>query len=479
MIEILLGGIVGLICGAMGMWLWQRKIIKALESAFNEKIEKQRLENQSLNEKLEQQRVGNQSLSVALAESKGAIQSLESTYKQRFLDMQEGFEARSKEEKRHYEARINEQREYFAKTLDSIQNQYKLTQEEIQQKEAQNKEELKNAFKALGADILEQNKQKFAQEQVLSLQPLREEITKFAKQLSDNHIDSIKQHSALVAQIEQLHKLNMQLSNDAQSLTQALKGENKKQGNWGEIILQKVLENSGLREGREYELQVNMHDDEHRALRPDAVIRLPQSNGEQRCVIVDAKTSLLAYEKLCNATDSEEKERAQKELVASIRNHFNNLSAKNYQQYLEGQKLDFVLMFIPIEGAFLEAMTQNMNLYNEAYQKKVVLVSPTTIMAVLRIIHNLWNIEYRNKESDKIFAEIQKLFSAIERFEGSLNALWRNIDTLNKTREDVKIKYEGNQGIAKKSQAIQNLLKGAGVTELKDSTNGQESLLEE
>ncbi|WP_276897651.1 DNA recombination protein RmuC [Helicobacter japonicus] len=452
-IEIILSAFVGIVCGAVGVWLWQKRVIKNLESTFNEKLEKQRLENQSL--------------SVTLAESKGTMQSMESTFTQRIKDLQENFELRSKEEKAHYEERLIAEKTHSQDILHRLQEQYTLTQTENNKKE----EELKNAFKAISADILRQNTQSFNQMQLLSLQPLREEITRFTKQLNDNHTSTLTQHTALQTQIEQLSKLNMQLSNDAHNLTNALKGGNKTQGNWGEIILQRVFENSGLQEGREYELQTSMRNDEAQMLRPDAIVKLPKSGNEQRCVIVDSKTSLIAYEKLCNAENEIQKLSAQKELAHSIQTHFSNLSAKNYQQYLQGQKLDFVLMFIPIEGAFLEAMQYDSTLYDRAYQKGVVLVSPTTIMAVLKIIHNLWQIEYRDKNINKIFSEIKKLFERIEKFENVLEQLGRNIDTMKKTYDDVMTKYNGKQGIANTSKNIHNLLRGAETQTLSDSIN--------
>lgn len=194
-IEIILGAFIGIVCGAVGVWLWQKRVIKNLESTFNEKLEKQRLENQSL--------------SVTLAESKGTMQSMESTFTQRIKDLQENFELRSKEEKAHYEERLIAEKAHSQDILHKLQEQYTLTQTENNKKE----EELKNAFKAISADILRQNTQSFNQMQLLSLQPLREEITRFTKQLNDNHTSTLTQHTALQTQIEQLSKLNMQLSN--------------------------------------------------------------------------------------------------------------------------------------------------------------------------------------------------------------------------------------------------------------------------
>ncbi len=371
------------------IWLWLHHRFKKKQSQL---IATHNATTQSLQIQIQNLEKHIQTLSLEYAQATTTLQMIESSHTQRLNDMQKVCEARLLEEKTRSEHMIHTLKEQFYHT---------------QEEQDKNKEELKNAFKAISADILRQNTQSFNQMQLLSLQPLREEITRFTKQLNDNHTATLTQHTALQTQIEQLSKLNVQLSNDAHNLTNALKGRNKAQGNWGEIILQRVFENSGLQEGREYELQISMRDEQSQILRPDAIVKLPKSGNEQRCVIVDSKTSLVAYEKLCNAQNEMQKLSAQKELAHSIQTHFNNLSAKNYHQYLQGQKLDFVLMFIPIEGAFLEAMQYDSTLYDRAYQKGVVLVSPTTIMAVLKIIHNLWQIEYRDKNINKIFNEIK------------------------------------------------------------------------
>lgn len=443
-----------LVGGGAGFYLWHRKKLKIVELAHAQALCALQEQNLSLEQTCQAQNSTILSLESTLKEAQNAFQILESTNAQRLEDMRQNCEARIAEEKVHSQHMLQALKEQFGKAKEEQDRAYE-----------KNKEELTNTFKALSAEILNQNTQHFNQQQILSLQPLKEQIAFFSKQLTLNHNVSIEQNAALLTQIEQLHKLNHQISTEAQNLTNALKSENKKQGTWGEMILQKVLENSGLREGQEYELQTTLHNDESKTLRPDAVIKLPKSGGEERCVVVDSKTSLVAYERLCNAQSESERLEAQKALSASIKTHFKSLSAKNYQQFLNGQKLDFVLMFIPIEGAFLEAMHQDMNLYNEAYKEGVVLVSPTTIMAVLRIIHNLWQFEHRNANMEKIFTEIQKLFKTIAQFEEALKTLGRNIDTMDKTYKNVMTKYGGQQGIANKSERIHKLLRGAGFEE--------------
>lgn len=438
-------GIISL-CMCFGFYIWHTRRIRKLESSHNIVLEQYK-------ERLSQQ-------NIALQKAQNEQEILQSQMTQRLQDMHQMHQNALLEEKAHSQA-----------MLQNLKEQFIYAQNEQKRLKEQNKQELQNAFKVLSADILAQNTQSFNQNQMLSLQPLRDEIQRFTKQLSLNHETNLKQHTSLETQIHQLHKLNLQLSTDAHNLTNALKGENKIQGNWGEVILQRVLENSGLQQGREYEIQQTLYDDSSNLLRPDAIIKLPKYNEQERCVVVDSKTSLIAYERLCNAENEEDKILARKELTLSIQSHINALSGKNYQQYLQGQKLDFVLMFVPIEGAFLEAMQYDMSLYDKAYQKGVVLVSPTTIMAVLRIIHNLWQFEHRNKNVDKIFNEIQKLFVYIERFENTLDKLGKNINTLQKTfTDDVMVKYNGTQGIANKSENIQKLLKGAGVDMIDQDT---------
>ena len=455
----LLGVVGGVLCGGIAVWILKVRELERLTTRY--KVEG------------EQSRARAHSLELELREMNATRELLESSHAQRLADMQASFEARLLEER----ARANEM-------IQTMQAQYGASLSREQQQKEQLKEELKTSFKALSAEILNVQSERFAHSQILTLQPLKDEITRFSKQLSENHSSALHSHTALKTQIESLSQLSLKLSEDAHNLTNALKGENKAQGNWGEVILARVLESSGLQEGREYELQTSMRDDEARLLRPDAVIRLPKSGGEERCVVVDSKTSLLSYERLCNALTEEERARAQKELAASLSAHIASLSAKSYQQYLQGQKLDFVLMFIPIEGAFLEAMHYDGALYDRAYQKGVVLVSPTTIMAVLRIIHNLWQLEYRNANVDKIFTEITKLFKRIEGFEGVLENLGRNIETMRRTYESAMTKYSGKQGVLPKSNEIRRLLQGVGVEEdAKDSKISKDSaglgLLEE
>lgn len=467
LIEIILSGVVGAALGALYMKVSQSKQISELKAQYQLELEKYKLANQDLLKELEMAQKDHERLESSSMQS---LQRIQEECQERVNDKIAALEeAKQREAKLKEEHQIQiaqtkqDLQEHYREALDKIEKQYNTAKEEAKQKEEKLKEELKNAFKALSADILEQNTQSFNQTQIHSLKPLREDIERFSKELKDNHQNALRDQTQLRTEIENLNKLSIQLSTEANNLANALKGSNKAQGDWGEQILQKVLENSGLSEGRDYELQKDLKDDDGKSLRPDAIIKLPKSNGEERCVVVDAKTSLESYTKLCNAKDEKEREVAQKELSMSIKAHFNNLSSKNYQYYLKGQKLDFVLMFIPIEGAFLEAMAQDMSLYDEAYKKGVVLVSPTTFMALLKVIANLWQFEHRNKNIEKIFTEFQKLFGSIARFEKEFQKIGNNIQTLQNTYKEMKTKYESNQGIKLKSEAINDLLKRGNI----------------
>ena len=280
------------LCVCFGLYVWHTRRIKKLESSYNLTLEQYKEQLLQAN--------------LALQNAHNEQEILQSQMSQRLQDMQQMYQNALFEEKAHSQA-----------MLEHLKEQFIYTQNEQERLKEQNKQELQNAFKALSADILAQNTQSFNQSQMLSLQPLREEIQRFTKQLSLNYETNLKQHTSLETQIHQLHKLNLQLSTDAHNLTNALKGENKTQGNWGEVILQRVLENSGLQQGREYEIQQTLYDDSSNLLRPDAIIKLPKHNEVERCVVVDSKTSLIAYERLCNAENEEGRIQARKELALS------------------------------------------------------------------------------------------------------------------------------------------------------------------
>jgi DNA recombination protein RmuC len=286
-------------------------------------------------------------------------------------------------------------------------------------------------FKVLAQEILEKNTQTFSHqhhEKLLEiLQPFRQKISEFEQEVKEKYDLELREKLALKHEISQLVTQNQTLSNEAKNLTEALKGSVKTQGNWGEFILESILEKSGLVKDREYFAQVSLDGEEGRKLQPDVLIALP----DDKKVIIDSKVSLVAYDRLVQARDEAEQEQALRELNLSLRNHFKGLSAKEYQKNITGG-LDFVLLFIPIEGAFAAALQNDSTLFNDAFERNVLLVSPSTLLASLRTIANIWKHEYQNRNTLKIAEEGAKLYDAFVRFTEDLSEVGKRLD---KSRE--------------------------------------------
>ena len=256
------------------------------------------------------------------------------------------------------------------------------------------KAQMKAQFEQLAAQIFEQKAKTFDEAHTkgldLLLKPFREQIAQFATQSKEQFIHDAKERQSLKDEIVRLKSLNERLSADAINLTQALKGENKTQGNWGEIVLERILEESGLREGHEYELQSTLSDTEGKKYRPDVIVHLPQNKD----IIIDSKVSLVAYDAFIRAENDDERTHALKQHLLSIHSHIKGLGSKRYEQ-LEGVKtLDFVLLFMPIEGAFHLALEHDPNFFKTAYEQNIVVVSPSTLLVTLRTIEHIWRSEY-------------------------------------------------------------------------------------
>jgi DNA recombination protein RmuC len=281
------------------------------------------------------------------------------------------------------------------------QEREKHQQERLQWLE-QSREQMKKDFEALSAKIFEERSLKLQEQNRTGLddvlKPFREQLQDFRRRVDQIHSDDNRQQATLLEQIRNLQQLNQKMVEDARHLTNALKGQTKTQGNWGEMILERILEESGLVRGREYETQVSKTSESGQRRQPDVIVHLPDNKD----VIIDAKVSLTAYERFCREDDEDLRRVALDEHVQSLRAHIRGLNRKEYEG-LEGvQTLDFVLLFIPVEAAFLSAMEKSPELYNEAYNKHIVLVSPTTLLVTLRTINNIWRNEYQNRNALEI-----------------------------------------------------------------------------
>jgi DNA recombination protein RmuC len=273
-------------------------------------------------------------------------------------------------------------------------------------------------FKNLANEIFEEKSRKFTEQNKSNifdlLKPLGEKIVEFERKVEDSHKDSIARNSQLREQLENLQRLNITMTREAENLTRALKGDSQAQGAWGEFILESILEKSGLERDREYTIQETFVTEEGRR-RPDVIIRLP----EGRHVVIDSKVSLNAYNNFVNSNDEEEKVVMLKAHVVAIRQHLKSLSEKKYQN-ISDNGLDFVIMFIPIEPAYILAIQSDRNLYDEALERRIVFVSPTLLIPSLQLIKNVWKQEYQNRHVLEIASKAGDLYDKFVGFSEDL-----------------------------------------------------------
>lgn len=330
---------------------------------------------------------------------------------------------------------------------------------EIQKEELQSlQEKFTLEFENLANKIFEEKSSKFTQQNRENidqiLKPLGEKIKLFEEKVERVYNEDTKQRASLAEQIKNLHDLNQQMSKDATNLTNALKGESKTQGNWGEFILDSILEKSGLVKGREYETQTTFKGEEGKRQKPDVIINLP----ENRHIIIDSKVSLTAYEQFCSTEDENEKRIALNNHIASIRNHVKELSNKNYQSIHNLSSMDFVIMFVPIEPAMAVASQADINIWNEAFEKNIVIVSPSILLATLRTIANIWKQEKQNRFAIEIATESGKLYDKFVAFMEDLIVLGNKIDDSKKYYvESMKKLYDGSGNIIRRIENLKTL----------------------
>lgn len=320
------------------------------------------------------------------------------------------------------------------------------------------KEQMKTDFQNLAAMILDEKSAKFTEQNRTNMDalmsPMRDQLAEFKKRVEDVYDKESKDRVSLYVEINKLKELNQKISEDAVNLTNALKGDNKAQGNWGELALERVLEMSGLQKGREYETQVQTHDADGGAFRPDVVVHLP----ENRHVVIDSKVSLLDYGRFCSATDDAERAAALTDHIASIRRHITELSAKNYDRLLEIRSLDFVLLFINIEAAFLTAIKEDGNLFKEAFDKNIILVCPSTLLVTLRTIANVWRYEYQNQNAQIIAKKAAELYDKFVSFVDTLESVRNSIDKASAECEGaIKLLSTGKGSLVKKVEGFKAL----------------------
>ncbi|MDW1827991.1 DNA recombination protein RmuC [Vibrio sp. Vb0937] len=366
------------------------------------------------------------------------------------------------EKLRYFEAVKQERQQYFDELGQMREQKSRL---ETQLREQQARHEQMNQANAEKLQILEQAevrlKQQFEQlanqlfekqtakvdlknRQSLEglLSPLKEQLEGFKKQVNDSFSQEAKERHTLVHELKNLQRLNEQMTREAVNLTQALKGDNKQQGNWGEVVLARVLAESGLREGHEYETQVNLQSEAGKRYQPDVIVHLPQNKQ----VVVDSKMALVAYERYFNAETDAERDRALSAHLTALRAHIKGLSMKDYHKLKGIQSLDYVLMFIPVEPAFQVAIQADPSLIKDAMEQNIILVSPTTLLVALRTIDNLWRNERQNENAKLIAQRATKLYDKLRLFIDDMEGLGSALDRANQTYQGAMNKLATGRG---------------------------------
>lgn len=322
---------------------------------------------------------------------------------------------------------------------------------ETQKKEIEDlHKKFNDQFSNLANKILEEKSERFTQQNKDNidavLKPLNEKLKDFEKKVEDTYEKNAKDSSSLQTEIKRLYELNNQMSQDANNLTKALKGDVKKQGNWGEMVLEKILERSGLRKGIEYDTQSSFRDEENRQYKPDVIVYLPQ----EKHIIVDAKVSLTAYEQLVNADSKEEQDKYTKLHLQSVKSHVKELSDKQYHKLKDLNTPEYVLMFIPIESSFSVAVNEDAELFNYAWDNKIVIVSPSTLTATMMTIASVWRQEQQTQNALDIAQQSGALY---DKFVGLVDDL---ISVGNRIKQ-TQTAYEG--AMKKLSEGSGNLVR--------------------
>jgi len=308
------------------------------------------------------------------------------------------------------------------------------------------KTQMQQEFKLIANEILKANSQEFTQKSKKELDdlinPLKEKITNFEKKVNETYEKGIKDQTELKAEFKKIYELSKQLDKDAKNLTKALKSDSKQQGNWGEVVLERILEQSGLVKDREYFIQETGKNVDGKVIRPDVIIKLP----DNKFMIIDAKVSLTAFQEYISVEDDEQKQKALKKHIESVKKHVKELSEKNYPSFEGINTPDFVLMFMPVEPAFAAAMQNDPNIFSYAWERKVVIVSPTTLLATLRTIESIWKQERQTRNAVEIARQAGALYDKFVGFLKDLDKIGDYLDKSQKAYNDARNKLSDGKG---------------------------------
>ncbi|HWK54908.1 MAG TPA: DNA recombination protein RmuC [Hyphomicrobiales bacterium] len=382
----------------------------------------------------------------------GTVHSAQqATWRER-LDAREGELARTREQLAALQGQLSGEQQRSRELGEQLAREQTVREQQQHQYEdkltllRQAREELTLQFKQLAGDILEEKGKRFeasSQEKLQALlQPLGEKIQGFEKRVEQSYDKEARERFALEKEIRTLFELNTRISAEAVNLTKALRGENKTQGIWGEMILERVLEKSGLQKGREYDVQVSLLDDDGGKGQPDVVVHLPEGKD----IVIDSKVSLSAYQDYYAAEDDDSRATHLRQHLLSIRTHVRGLSDKNYQQLHGLNTLDYVLLFLPVEAAFTLAVQQDEQLFTDAFARNIILVGPSTLLATLRTIQSIWRYEYQNRHAQEIAEQAGRLYDKFVDFVRDLEEIGRRLDQTHKAWDQAHNKLSSGRG---------------------------------
>lgn len=431
--ELFVGCVVAFVLGAVIAGLLVHLRARALQKDLHKTLQEARLQLTDREGRLQTAIIAEASLGPRVEEGKHQLAALESRLAaaHQTTDQLRGDNTHHREQISRLETRLAEQQ---------IQNKEKLELLE------QARERLNVEFKNLANEIFESRERAFkeqSQAQLGSLlNPLSERIKEFEKRVENTYSQESKERFSLIKEVKNLQDLNARISKDAVNLTNALKGENKTQGTWGEVILERVLEKSGLARNREYETQVSLKSDDGRRVQPDVIVHLP----EDKDVIIDSKVSLVAYERFCSTEDEADRAEALKAHIQSLRQHVKQLGEKDYQNIKSLRTLDFVLLFVPVEAAFAVAVQHDNELFSDAFDRNIMVVSPSTLHATLRMIHNIWRFEQQNRNAQEIARRAGALYDKFANFVSDLEDIGQRLTAVRTAYDKAHNKLVSGKG---------------------------------
>lgn len=475
MIYLIIGLIAGGVLGAVILYfvLKSSMVSRSSYDALNtlsiktqSDLENSNQKIQELNQIISKEKEANMLQQDLLDDLKNEFSKISAEYSSLNLQFQE-LKQINQRQTSQIETHILEKQTLYAKNSELSAKNEGLQQSLDTQKEeiVKIQEDSKLQFENLANKILEEKTEKFTtlnQNNLKNiLEPFQEKIADLKNRVNEAYEKENKERFSLAEKVKELAELNQQISEDAKKLTRALKGESKTQGNWGEMILESILEKSGLVKGREYFLEHELRDEDNKALfsefsgkkmRPDAVVKYP----DERNVIIDSKVSLTAFTELVDETDADVYAIKLSQHLGSIKNHINQLSQKAYDDY--GKSLDFVMMFIPSEPAYIAAMQADQDLWNYAYERRILLLNPSNLITSLKLIADLWKREYQNRNSIEIADRGARLYDKFVGFVENLEKVGRNLDQAKNVFNDAyKQLHTGNDNLVIQTQKLKSL----------------------